>query len=77
MEESVERLGHHVERVTLTVTNALPNTVWFEAKISPYGYQQLSGFASGIRRDEGAWIWRVRLRSRAKASTSYRLQNPY
>lgn len=69
-----EDIGRHLERVTLTVKNSLPEPIWFEAKIGPSGDERLFGFGRGVVRDEGEWVWRVRVPANATRTTSYRLR---
>ena len=68
-------IGKDTDQVTLTVTNSLPEAIWFEAKIGPSGNQRVYGFGRGVVRDEGEWIWRIRVPANAKRTTSYRMQD--
>ncbi|MES2288547.1 MAG: hypothetical protein V4530_02330 [Pseudomonadota bacterium] len=56
-------------RHTLTVTNANPFPVAFEAKL---GDRTLSGFSSKARKKDGAWLWAVTVPANGAATLSFR-----
>lgn len=65
-------LGKNLHKVTLTVANSLPEPVWFEAEIYQQDDEKLSGFGRDVKRDEGKWVWRVRVPANSERKTSYR-----
>ena len=56
-------------QVTLTVTNANPYPVAFEAKLDSEG---LSGFSTKTRRKDGAWLWETIVPANGIAVLAYR-----
>jgi hypothetical protein len=74
-EADSEKTGRDTEKVTLTVTNPLPEPILFEAEIRQREAERLSGFGRGVVRDEGKWIWRVRVPANATRKTSYRFED--
>jgi hypothetical protein len=66
--------GEGGRTVTLTVTNALPEPIWFEANIGAGDQVRLDRFGPNVVQDDGKWLWRIRVPANAKRSISYRLR---
>ena len=59
-------------RPTLTIANANPRAIRFEAKFVPEDGETLSGFNGKVRRKDGAWLWEVTVPANGTAVLGYR-----
>lgn len=57
---------------TLTITNANPYPVAFEANL---GGRDLSAFSAKVRKKDGAWLWAVTVPANGTATLGYRKKN--
>jgi hypothetical protein len=68
--------GDKARRIVLTVTNALPKPVRYEAEIRQGGVEELTGFPRGVVREDGKWLWRVTVPANGSRTLSYREVRP-
>ena len=71
-----EEAGERSRRIVLTVTNALPEPVRYEAEIREAGVEKLSGFPKGVVREDGKWIWRVTVPANGSRTLTYLVRAP-
>ena len=64
--------GKGTEQRSVTVANALPHPIQYEAEIGDAGSERLSGFTGGkVVREDGKWIWRLTLPANSSRELRY------
>jgi hypothetical protein len=65
-------VGGKQREVTLTVTNALPRPVRYEAEIRAAGTDKPVGFPRGVAEEDGKWVWRTAVAANGSRTLTYR-----
>jgi hypothetical protein len=71
-----DSVGNRQGSITLTVTNALPKPVRYEAEIRAGDAEKLFGFPRGVGNEDGKWVWRTIIPANGKRTLTYRAQYP-
>ncbi|RJF94132.1 DUF4139 domain-containing protein [Sphingomonas cavernae] len=65
--------GKDWDRYALTVSNANPWPIRFEAELTGWDGERLSGFSHKVRRKDGKWLWESTIPANGTARLDYRV----